>query len=523
MTTTGEQERKKLAGRAGIVGAGTLLSRILGLVREVVVAAVFSRVETDAFVVAFTIPNALRQLLGEGAVQSAIVPVLGQTLEKDGEEKAKEFFARIRGVSIAILIVVTILGVAFAGPLTWLFASGYREIPGQMERATSLTRTVFPYIFLMGTAALAMAALNTKRRFTAAAFAPGLLNVAIVIAAFVLPGPLDRFGIDRAQALAIGALVGGVLQVVAQWPSLRAIGYAGRPILDFSHPGVREVLRRMGPMMFGTGIYYVDLVLSRRFLSALEVGSQSWFYWASRLCDFPQGIFVMAISTAALPSLSTLAARNELDEVAKTWAHGMRLALFVAIPCSVALAVLGDPFVATLFQHGAFDAISTHQTARSLVWQGGAIWTVAAVRQLVPLYYALGDTRTPVIVSALDLLAFIGLALGLRGSMGHAGISAAVAGSSFVQMLLLALLLRGKLPLGVLGEIGSSAGRTLAASIAGAAAAWGVLQTVTGPTWVPGIVAGLVFSIVFAIAAWVFRSPELVGIGAALRRRLIRS
>src|SRR5262249_40911956 len=159
-----------------------------------------------------------------------------------------------------------------------------------------------------GTAALAMAALNTKRRFTAAAFAPGLLNVAIVLAAFLLPGPLARLGIDRVQALAIGALVGGVLQGVAQWPLLRAVRYGGRPILDFSHPGVREVLRRMGPMMFGTGIYYVDLVLSRRFLSELEVGSQSWFYWASRLCDFPQGIFVMAISTAALPSLSTLAA-----------------------------------------------------------------------------------------------------------------------------------------------------------------------------------------------------------------------
>jgi len=308
MATSGEQERKKLAGRAGIVGAGTLLSRVLGLGRDMALAAVFSRVETDAFFVAFTIPNALRQLLGEGAVASAVVPVLTETIEKDGDDAARSFFARIRGVSIALLIVVTVLGIAFAGPLTHLFAAGYERTPGQMERATALTRTVFPYIFFMGTAALGMAALNAKRRFTAAAFAPGLLNVAFLAGAFLLPGPLERAGIDRSQAIAIAALVGGALQVIAQWPSLRAIGFAGRPVLDLSHPRVREVLRRMAPMTFGIGVYYVDLVLSRRFLSELGVGPQSWFTWAMRLCDFPQGIFVMAISTAALPSLSALAA-----------------------------------------------------------------------------------------------------------------------------------------------------------------------------------------------------------------------
>lgn len=520
--TSGTEERKKLAGRAGIVGAGTLLSRVLGLGRDMALAAVFSRVETDAFFVAFTIPNALRQLLGEGAVASAVVPVLTDTLEKKGDDEAKAFFARVRGVSLVLLVLVSILGIVFAGPLTELFAAGYRETPGQMERATALTRTVFPYIFFMGTAALGMAALNSKRRFTAAAFAPGLLNVAFLAGAFLLPGPLERAGVDRSQAIAIAALVGGVLQVIAQWPSLRAIGFAGRPIFDLSHPGVREVLRRMGPMTFGIGVYYVDLVLSRRFLSEMGVGAQSWFTWAMRLCDFPQGIFVMAISTAALPSLSALAARDEKAEVAKTFAHGMRLALFVAIPCSVALAVLGEPFVATLFQRGQFDAISAHQTARALVWQGGAVWTVAAVRQLVPVFYALGDTRTPVIVSAIDLLAFVGLAFALRGPMGHVGISAAVAGSSAVQMTLLAVLLRRKLP-SIGNEIGSSAGRTLAASIAGAAAAWGALQTVSGPTWLAGVVCGLVFSVVFVISAWVFGSPELSAIGAALRRRLVRS
>jgi putative peptidoglycan lipid II flippase len=518
--SSGADERERLAGRAGIVGAGTLLSRILGLGRDMALAAVFGRAETDAFFVAFTIPNALRQLLGEGAVSSAVVPVLTETMEKEGDEKARSFFARIRGVSLAALGVVTILGVLFAGPLTELFAAGYAGTPGQMQRTTQMTRVVFPYIFFMGTAALGTAALNAKRRFAAAALAPGLLNVAFLVGAFLLPGPLKSAGIDPAHAMAISALVGGALQVVAQWPSLRAIGYLTKPIFDPSHPGVREVLRRMAPMTFGIGVYYIDLVLSRRFLSELGTGAQSYFAWAMRLCDFPQGIFVMAISTAALPSLSSLAARGEKQELAKTYAHGMRLALFVAIPSSIALVVIGEPIVATLFQRGHFDALAAHETARSLVFQGGAIWTVAAVRQLVPVFHALGDTRTPVIVSALDLLAFIALALVLRGPMGHAGISAAVAGSSFVQMALLVLFLRRRLGTLLGLEIFGSAIRVIAASALGALGGFYTAHAVARPFWLPGLLAGVSFASVFLAVCWVLRSPELLDVMRGLRRRL---
>src|SRR5580693_8202467 len=183
----GLRERRGLLARAGVVGAGTLVSRLLGLLRDVVLAAVFDRDATDAWWVAFTIPNALRQLLGEGAVASAVVPVLSEKLAKDGDLAAQRFFARIRGVSLVALAVVTALGVAFAGPLTELFAAGYRARPGELERTITLTRAVFPYIFFMGTAALGMAALNANRRFAVAAFAPALLNVALIAAALVLP------------------------------------------------------------------------------------------------------------------------------------------------------------------------------------------------------------------------------------------------------------------------------------------------------------------------------------------------
>jgi putative peptidoglycan lipid II flippase len=520
--TEGQRERAKLAGRAGIVGLGTLASRLLGLGRDMALAAIFTREETDAFFVAFTIPNALRQLLGEGAVSSAVVPVLSDRLANQGEPAAKAFYARVRAASLFALVVATVLGMVFARPLTELFAGGYHARPAEFERTVAMTRLVFPYIFFMGTAAMGMAALHTHRKFAVASFAPMLLNVAFLIAAFLLPSRLQEAGFDRTYAIAIGALFGGALQVIAQWPALKRIGYLTRPVLDFRDPGVRDVMRRLVPMTFGIGVYYVDLVLSRRFLSELEPGSQSYFSWAMRLCDFPQGIFVMAISTAALPSLATLAAKGEKKELAKTYAHGMRLGLFVAIPASIALAALGEPIVAMLFQRGQFDAHASAETARSLVWQGGAIWTVAAVRQLVPVFHSLGDTRTPVIVSAIDLVAFIGLAILLKGPMGHAGISAAVAGSSFVQMALLFVGLKKRLGTICAKEILGSVARTLLASVIAGACAWALARLLEGPLS-RGLVAGGVFSAVFFVAAWGSRSEELDHITAGVRRRLGRA
>ena len=518
----GRSERAKLAGRAGIVGLGTLASRLLGLARDMALAAMFTRAETDAFFVAFTIPNALRQLLGEGAVSSAVVPVLSETIERDGEAQARAFFARVRAASLLALVVVTTLGIVFARPLTELFAAGFHARDGEFERTVGMTRLVFPYIFFMGTAALGMAALHTHRKFAVASFAPMLLNVAFLVAAFALPGRLESAGIDRSYAIAIGALFGGALQVVAQWPALKKIGYLARPVFDLRDPGVRKVMRRLVPMTFGIGVYYVDLVISRRFLSELEPGAQSYFSWAMRLCDFPQGIFVMAISTASLPSLATLATKGHTEELAKTYAHGMRLALFVAVPASVALALLGEPVVAMLFQRGQFDAKASLETARSLAWQGGAIWTVAAVRQLVPVFHALGDTRTPVIVSAIDLVAFVGLALALKGPMGHAGISAAVAGSSLVQMVLLFAFMKRRLGTICAADLARSAGRTLLASSIAGACAWSMVKLLHSPMS-RGIAASFVFTLVFFVAAWGARSAELGSVLAGVRRRLGRT
>jgi putative peptidoglycan lipid II flippase len=528
--SAGRAERREIAGFASVVALGTLLSRVLGLVRDQAIAAVFSRAVTDAFFVAFTIPNVLRQILGEGAVQTAVLPVLAQIRERDGDDAARRFYRAIRGLSLVALVVVSALGVGFAPALVSLFAGGYADIPGQLERTTLLTRWVFPYIFFMGTAALGAAALNTHRRFVATSFAPGLLNVAFVIASLALPAFLGARGYEPGLALVAAALVGGALQVMAQWPSLAKIGYLRGAVLDLSHPGVRDVLKRMGPMLIGMGVYYLDVVLARRFLSELGLGAQSYFSWALRVCDFPQGIFVMALSTAALPSLSRLVARGDRDELGKTFAFGMKLAMFVAIPATALFVALAEPLVVLLFQRGAFDAESARETARALVAQGSGIFLVAAVRQLLAVYYALGDTRTPVLVAAADLAVFIGLALTLRGPFGHTGVSWAVSGASAAQALLLLFVLMKREPSvaghGLFGSVLRVALASLGAAIAARYAAGALTPEVGAGGFaraIPGLAGALLFALVFLVLSRLLKNPELEALTAALKRKLRRA
>ncbi|MBX3182003.1 MAG: murein biosynthesis integral membrane protein MurJ [Polyangiaceae bacterium] len=525
----GDQERREITGRAGIVAAGTLASRALGLVRDQVLAGVFSRAATDAFFVAFLLPNVLRQLLAEGAVQTAVLPVLSQTRERSGEAEAKRAFRALRGLSLIALSVVSVLGVLAAPLLVDLFAGGFRQHEGQYERTVSLARWVFPYIFFMGTAALGVAALNTHRRFVATSFAPALLNIAFIVCALALPGWLGARGTDQIFAMAFGVLIGGALQVVAQWPSLKKIGYLSLPSFELRHPAVREALRRMGPVLIGVGVYYVDVILARRFLSELDVGSQSYFAYALRLCDFPQGIFVMALQTATLPSLSALFARGELGEVAKTFSYGMRLSLFVGFAATLGVVFLAEPIVVMIFQRGQFDAEAARETGRSLAALGLHIWLVAAVRQLVAVYYAMGDTRTPVVVAALDLAAFVALALALRGPLGHVGVSLAVSGASLVQMLLLWAWLGRRLPgIDHLGVMRSGA-RSLLASLLAGLGAWLLVAQLAGLTsqgalarLVPGLVGCVSFVVLFLVAARLLKSEELSAIGGPLIRRLRR-
>jgi putative peptidoglycan lipid II flippase len=483
-------------------------------------AAVFRRDETDAFFVAFTIPSALAQMVGDGAVARAVVPVLEKKLKREGEAAAVATFHRLRGAFGALLFLVTIAGVVFAEPLTDLLAPGYRNRSGEFSRTVLLAKTLFPFLFFSGLAAVGGAALNLKRRDAFAALGPVLLNLAFLAAIGLLPGSLDARGLDRSQALAVGALVGSAIYLVVQQVVLGKAGWSGRAIVDLRDPALRDVARRIAPLILGISIYYVQIVVSRRLLSDLTVGAQSWFSWAMRICEVTQGLFVIG---ALFPAAAAGGAPHE--RIAKECTAGVRVALFVSVPASVLLAALAGPIVVAVFQRGELDANSAKQTASALVWQGGALFAAGVTRHLVRAFYAMRDTRTPLVVSALGVVSFTTLALGLRTTMGHVGISAALGAAGVLQMVILLVPLRLKLANLGLASMGASLVRAMGMSILAAAGGLSASLLLT-PRGVangleraaPGVAGVAVFVAAFVGLAWALRSPELASIRSGVRR-----
>ena len=517
----------EIVRRAGVLATGTLLSRILGAVRDAIVAAVFALAATDAFWLAFTIPNALRVLLGEGAVSAAFVPVFTEVREREGMDRAKEFFRNLVGAMAVVLFLVTLIGVLGAPWIVKAYAWGFQRDDALFETTVSLTRMLFPYIFLMGISALVMGALYASKRFAAPAFAPALLNISFIAAALLLAPMLRDLGWPAIFSLAFGALVGGGLQILAQLPSLRKEGLFVRPKIGFDDVYVRKCVRLMVPLLAGLGVYQVNVLLSRLFASFLPTGSVSYLYYGQRLAEIPQGMFALAIASAALPSLSQAVAHGDEDEAKRLFRHAFRLSLFVAIPATVALVVLAEPAVTVFFGRGRYDAAAIHETTRSLVWQAAGIWAVASVRTIVPMFHAHNDTRTPVIASALNLVAFMSLSLVLMGPMQHAGLAAATTAAAITQLVALLWLLRrrsGKLGM---SEVSASVLRALVASAVMGVVVWACASV---GRWEMGgndprnltifaatAVAGLLTYVAVAAA---LGSPELRDLRAAIRRRV---
>ena len=517
----------EIVRRAGVVATGTLTSRILGAIRDAVVAAVFALGATDAFWLAFTIPNALRVLLGEGAVSAAFVPVFTEVREREGMARAKEFYRNLVGAMAVVLLAVTVVGIAAAPWIVKGYAWGFQRDEALFDTTVALTRLLFPYIFLMGISALLMGALYASKRFAAPAFAPALLNISFIAAALLLAPVLIDFGWPAIFALAVGALLGGALQIVAQLPALRKEGLLVRPRIGFSDIYVRKCARLMVPLLAGLGVYQLNVLLSRLFASFLPTGSVSYLYYGQRLAEIPQGMFALAIASAALPSLSDAVAKGDEEEAKRLFRHALRLSLFVAVPATVALVVLAEPAATVFFGRGKYDAAAIHETTRSLVWQASGIWAVASVRTIVPMFHARNDTRTPVIASAFNLVAFVGLSLILMGPMQHAGLAAATSAAAVTQLGALLWLLRRRSGSLGMAEINASALRVLVAS----AAMGGVIWAGAGfGQWdhggndprnlaVFGVTAVVGLGVYLTVAA-ALGSPELRDLRAAIQRRV---
>jgi putative peptidoglycan lipid II flippase len=520
-------DRSVIARRASIVVAGTLSSRVLGAVRDAVIAATFAVRATDAFFVAFTIPNALRVLLGEGAASGAFVPVYTEVREKEGPERARLFYARLVGAMVLILLAVAAAGIVAAPWLVTLYAGGYDE--ARFDLTVLLTRIVFPYIFLMGLAALGMGALHSEKRFAVPSFAPALLNVALIAAALGASGLMPEAGLPAIAALAFGALAGGVLQVLAQLPVLSKVGLLVRPRFGQRDPYVRKAFRLLVPLLAGLGVYQLNVLLSRLFASFLPTGAQSYLYYAQRIVEIPQGVFAFAIAAAALPTLSELRARGDDDAVRDTFGYGLRLNLFVAVPAAVALVILAEPTVTVLFGRGNFEPDQVHATAAALVMMAAGIWAVASVRTIVPMFHAYNDTRSPVIGSAANLIVFVGTSLATMQALEHVGLALAIALAAAVQLVTLLLLLRRKVGRLGLRSVMKSAVRMAIAATPMGALCW--LCASTGewerggndPTNIAlftGTVA--VGGVLYLGAAKLLKAPELDDLLGGLRRKLRR-
>jgi putative peptidoglycan lipid II flippase len=462
-------ETRQVVRAAGIIGGATLLSRVLGFVRDMVVARAFGASQVaDAFYVAYRIPSLLRELFAEGSMSAAFVPVFTQTLTTESREEARRLARAAFSLILVVVTIVTVLGIALAPWLVAVIAPGFGDDPGKAALTTDLTRIMFPYLLWISLAALAMGVLNSVRAFAAPALSPALFNLAIIGSVFALAPFLD----EPVLSVACGVFIGGLAQLLVQLPSLRradmSLGWLWQP----SHPGLKRMGLLLIPSLVGLSVSQVNIFINTLLASFLAQGSVTYLYYAMRLVQFPLGVFGVALSTALLPTLSTHAAKEDVAALRDTMAFGLRLILFITIPAMVGLIALRTPIIHVLFQHGKFVAADTAGTASALLGYTVGLWAFAGVRVVVPVFYARQDTRTPVLVAAASVLVNIGVSLALMGPWGHGGLAFATAVSSCVNFIVLLIVLRRRL--GPFGgrRVARSAALALVASAPAAVIGW---------------------------------------------------
>ena len=436
----------RLATSAGTIGAATLTSRLLGLVRDQALAYLFGAGNAmDAFNVAVRIPNLMRDLFAEGAMSAAFVPVFTKRLTLHGKVEAWRLGNQLLNALAVVTGVVVVLGIAFAGPLTRLLAGSYASVPGKLELTVTLTRTLLPFLTLVAVAAALMGMLNSLNRFFMPALSPAMYNLGIILSAGVLVPAMPYFGLDPIMAIAIGALAGGIGQVALQIPTLYREGYRYRPRLNPRDPGLREVLQLMGPATLAGAAVQINLLVNMVLATGEGTGAVSWLSYAFRIMYLPIGLFGVSIATAALPTVSRHAARGELDGIRETVSRAMQMMLIFNVPAMVGLIVLAQPIVELIFERGSFLPSDTTATAAALIFYAPGLLGYSTVRLAVPCFYALQNSLTPTLVSMSAVGLNIVLNLILVKIIGHRGLALGTSIAALVNALTLLYLLRRRL------------------------------------------------------------------------------
>ncbi|HMS80619.1 MAG TPA: murein biosynthesis integral membrane protein MurJ, partial [Burkholderiaceae bacterium] len=431
---------------AATVSGFTLLSRITGLVRENLTATIFgASALTDAFFVAFRLPNLLRRMFAEGAFSQAFVPILAAVREGGDDASMHRLVDHVATVLFWALVAVSALGVVAAPALVWAMASGLRDAPGAFEAGVVMTRWMFPYILLISLVALAAGVLNTWRQFAVPAFTPVLLNLAFIGAALVLAPRFD----PPVYALAAGVVAGGVAQLALQVPALLRIGMLPRigfdPRVALADPQVRRIVRQMGPAVLAVSVAQISLIVNTHIASRIGPGAVSWVSFGDRLMEFPTALLGVALGTVLLPSLARANAAGRADEYASLLDWGLRLAALLALPCMVGLALMAEPLTALLFHYGRFDDQDLQMTARAVLAYGAGLLGLIAVKILAPGFYGRQDVRTPFRIALVVLAVTQALNLALVPAFGHAGLALSISVAATVNagLLLAGLVRRG--------------------------------------------------------------------------------
>jgi putative peptidoglycan lipid II flippase len=519
-------ENIKVAKAAGVVGAATLLSRVMGYVRDMVMSWAFgTTAAADAFYVAYRIPNLLRELLAEGSMSAAFIPVFTETLTKGSKDEARRLANAVFARLLVILVIVTGLGIIFAPYIVKLIAWGwkFKDHRDKFLLAASLTRMMFPYLLFIGMAALAMGMLNSLRSFLLPALSPVMLNV-MTIGSVVLLSPRMP---EPIMGAAVGVVLGGLFQFLIQLPGLKRQGMMLTPRFSPTHPGVGKIGSLALPVFISSSVTQLNIFISTILASFLATGSITFLFYGMRFIHFPLGIFGVAIATAVLPTLSAQAAKQEMEQFRETLSLGIRLVFFIMFPAMAGLIMLRVPIINLLLEHGEFNRVSTLGVSAALLYYAIGLWAFAGVRVVSQAFYSLQDTKTPVRIAMLALAANILLSvLLIQTPLQHGGLALANSLAAALNITLLIRRLRKKIGRMDGRRIFMSLLKIVPASVLMGVIGWWVARnpmwespgnTLIKIQWLGGAMAVSVLFYVVAMRA--MRSEEFIFLWGMVRRK----
>lgn len=473
-------QREAVMRSAAVVSLAVLASRVTGLAREMAMTRLFgASAALDAFLLSFRIPNLTRDLFAEGALSSAFVPTFTEYLSNRSKEEAARLVNLVATAIILVVGTLCTLGMIFAPQLLELLGSGLHNVPGKFEMAVRMTRIMFPFLLLVALAAQAMGVLNACNRFGVPAMSSTFFNIGSLgfgIAIGFGVGPL--IGISQIEGMAVGVVIGGLLQLTYQLPSLYQLGFRFRAITDWSDPGLVRILQLMGPAILGNAAVQINVMVNTNFASSISDpvrgfdGPVTWLNCAFRFMQLPLGLFGVAIGSATLPSISRSAAAGDMNEFRQTVSHSLGSVFLLTIPSSIGLWVLGESIIGAIYQGGDFNIYDTQRTALALTYYAIGLSGYAALKVLVPAFYSLGDSRTPMVISVASILINFMVASSMIRLLGHAGLALSTSAVALFAFLLQFLILRNRIG-GIHGRaLMIQIGRILTASAAMAATVW---------------------------------------------------